>query len=143
MELKKIESLLEKYNEGETTLQEEILLRDYFTQQESVPEEWVVYHQLFLYYAQAKKETLSSQNKQKSFSTKTLLLVAAGAALVFSLQLSGVFETSLAPINEEAAKLAFQEFQNQMKTVSTHLNKGAEKAAYLDYWNTTTQKLIK
>ena len=143
MELKKIESLLEKYNEGETTLQEEIQLRDYFTQQESVPEEWVVYRQLFQYYAQAQKETLTSQNKEKSFSTKTLLLVAAGAALVFSLQLSGVFETSLAPINEEAAKLAFQEFQNQMKTVSTHLNKGAEKVAYLDYWNTTTQKLIK
>ena len=143
MELKKIESLLDKYNEGETILQEEIQLRDYFIQQESVPEEWVVYRQLFHYYAQAKRETLSSQNKQKSFSTKTLLLVAAGAALVFSLQLSGVFETSLAPINEEAAKLAFQEFQNQMKTVSTYLNIGAEKAAYLDYWNTTTQKLIK
>jgi hypothetical protein len=143
MELKKIESLLEKYNEGETTLQEEIQLRDYFTQQESVPEEWVVYCQLFQYYAQAQKETLTSQNKEKSFSTKTLLLVAAGAALVFSLQLSGVFEASLAPINEEAAKLAFQEFQNQMKTVSTHLNKGAEKVAYFDYWNTTTQKLIK
>ena len=44
MELKKIESLLERYNEGETTLQEEILLRDYFIQQKSIPEGWVVYH---------------------------------------------------------------------------------------------------
>jgi len=30
-----------------------------------------------------------------------------------------------------------------MKTVSSHLNKGAEKVAYLDYWNDTTQKLLK
>lgn len=27
--------------------------------------------------------------------------------------------------------------------VSNHQNRGAQKAAYLDYWNDTTQKLIK
>ena len=30
-----------------------------------------------------------------------------------------------------------------MKKVSSHLNKGAKQVSYLDYWNETTQKLIK
>lgn len=143
MELKKIEVLLEKYNQGETTLQEEAQLRIYFTQQEEVPEEWSVYRQLFQYYALAQKETFFPSKKKKSNTPRVVMLVAAGAAVVLSLQLSGVFERTSAPYDEQAAKLAFQEFQIQLKTVSTHLNKGAEKAAYLDYWTTTTQKLTK
>jgi hypothetical protein len=30
-----------------------------------------------------------------------------------------------------------------MKHVSSHLNNGSQSLAYLDYWNNTTQKLIK
>lgn len=143
MELEKIEVLLEKYNQGETSLEEENQLRIYFKEQKRLPAEWMMYRDLFQYYSQCSDESFALPKQKKPVRPKVLLLVAAAAALVFSLQLTDVFQTQPTTPDEQAARLAFEEFQIQMKTVSTHLNKGAEQAAYLDYWATTTQKLIK
>ena len=49
MELNNIESLLEKYEEGQTTLQEEAQLKHYFTT-ETVAPHLEVYRSLFAYF---------------------------------------------------------------------------------------------
>ena len=143
MELKAIEKLLNKYLEGETSLKEEAVLRTYFTQESTIPEAWIPYRQFFGYCKEAKKETFPICRKKQTKSIKSLMLVAASIALVFALQFSGLFDQKATPFEKEQAALAFHQFQTQMKTVSNHLNRGAQKVAYLDYWNDTTQKLIK
>ena len=143
MELKAIEKLLNKYLEGETSLKEEAVLRTYFTQESTIPEAWIPYRQFFGYCKEAKKETFPICRKKQTKSIKSLMLVAASIALVFALQFSGLFDQKATPFEKEQAALAFHQFQTQMKTVSNHLNRGAQKLAYLDYWNDITQKLIK
>ena len=49
MELNNIERLLEKYEEGQTTLQEEAQLKHYFTT-ETVAPHLEVYRTIFVYY---------------------------------------------------------------------------------------------
>jgi hypothetical protein len=143
MELNTIEKLLNKYLEGETSIKEEAVLRTYFTQRPRIPETWIPYRQFFGYCKEAKKETFPMSRNEQTKPIKSWMLVAASIALVFALQLSGLFEQKSTPFEKQQAELAFQLFQTQMKTVSNHLNRGAQKVAYLDYWNDTTQKLIK
>ena len=37
----KIETLLERYFEGETSLEEEAVLRKYFNEEQNIPEAWI------------------------------------------------------------------------------------------------------
>ena len=143
MKLKAIEKLLNNYLKGDTSLKEEAVFRTYFTQKSMTHELWILYCQFFGYCKEAKKETFPVKQKKQTKPIKSWMLVAASIALVFALQLSGLFEQKAAPFEKQQAELAFQQFQTQMKTVSNHLNMGAQKVAYLDYWNDTTQKLIK
>ena len=143
MEFKTIEKLLAKYLDGETSLEEEAFLKAYFTKEQELPAEWVPFRQFFTYCDEARKETFPQKSIIATPSFKPWMLVAASIALVLTLQLSGVFETQPSPFEAQQAEMAFQQFQLQMKTVSIHLNKGAEKVAFLDYWNDTTQKLLK
>ena len=46
-------------------------------------------------------------------------------------------------VSKEEAEFAFQQFQTQMKNISIHLNNGVQKISYLDYWNNSTEKLLK
>jgi hypothetical protein len=64
METKKIEALLKKYLEGETSLSEESFLRDYFNKEIDLPEAFKSYQKFFTYYQVAKKRNLSSNKKE-------------------------------------------------------------------------------
>jgi len=142
MEIKKIEALLKKYLEGETSLSEESFLRDYFNKEIDLPEAFKSYQKFFTYYQVAKKETFPLIKKKTKLILRPWMFAAASIAIIFSLQISGFFTTSNSNDQEEALKI-FKQFQIQMKQVSSHLNNGSQSLAYLDYWNNTTQKLIK
>ena len=141
MDSKKTKLLLEKYLEGETSLIEEKDLRHYFKSTEKIPNEWEGYRLFFGYYEQAKNESFPRvEVKHKSFF-QPWMAAAAVIAIVISVQF--YYATSnVLPSNQEA-QLAFTQFKTNMEKVSSLLNKGAEKVAYLDYWNETTNKLIK
>ena len=59
MDYKYIEQLLENYWQGETTLQEESILRNFFSQ-EDVPAEFIQYKPLFV-YEQEKEDVLGEE----------------------------------------------------------------------------------
>lgn len=144
MELKTIEVLLERYLEGETTLEEETVLRAYFKKEENIPKKWIHYSHFFAYCESAKKESFPSSSKTKSKTPVNIwMMAAASIALVVGLQLSGLFESESTPLKQQEAEFVFQQFQTQMKNVSSHLNKGVQKVAYLDYLDETSQKLLK
>ena len=144
MELKTIEVLLERYLEGETTMEEETVLRAYFKKEENIPKKWIHYSHFFAYCESAKKESFPSSSKTKSKTPVNIwMMAAASIALVVGLQLSGLFESESTPLKQQEAEFVFQQFQTQMKNVSSHLNKGVQKVAYLDYLDETSQKLLK
>src|SRR6187402_2659762 len=58
MDSSKLQQLLQKYWSGETTLEEEQLLKDHF-QQAEVPEEFREVAAMFRYYEQTKKNALN------------------------------------------------------------------------------------
>ena len=69
MDYKYIEQLLERYWQGETTLQEEIILRSFFSQQD-IPEHLQKYKALFTY---EKEEPLGDD-----FDTRILEMIGEG-----------------------------------------------------------------
>ena len=82
MELNNIERLLEKYEEGQTTLQEEAQLKHYFTT-ETVAPHLEVYRSLFTYLVSDKQlsyqrpltATQSSSNKYRWFASAAVVTI--------------------------------------------------------------------
>ena len=85
MVLDKIENLLEKYDNGETTLQEEQQLKSYFSQ-ETVAPHLEVYKPMFQYFLLTQKEQFTKDVPLKPRKTNTLykwISIAAITVLMF------------------------------------------------------------
>jgi len=144
MESKAITKLLQKYDAGETSIQEEIQLRQYFSATDQIPLKWMSYRAFFGYYSEAPKESFPEQRTTKSIAFQPWMAVAAMVAIVLTVFLTRMEnQNTITNSNPEDLDLAFEQFQTNIKWVSNHLNKGTEQIAYLEYWNTTTQILIK
>jgi hypothetical protein len=65
MEYQDINDLLDRYFEGETTLQEEQTLRQYFQTTPNIPVEWQSYRPLFQFFAEEKNTQLGEQFDDK------------------------------------------------------------------------------
>ena len=140
MELNKIEQLLDKYLNAETTLQEEAVLSDYFTSAQIAPhlEEYQV---LFSYFVDSKSErfTKTIQLKPEKSNWKWLS-VAASVVLLFSVY-GGYEYNQKQQMNE--ARLAFENTQVAFELLSRSLNKGTNAVMYLEKFETTTNKIFK
>lgn len=137
MELAKIEQLLEKYLEAETTLQEENELGEYFAKGNVAPhlEE---YQMLFGYFAESKSEKFTKNIQLKSQKKNwKLLSVAASVVLLFSVY------TGYVKYQEYQAEQAFKETQMAFQLLSKNLNKGTTAITYLGEYETTTNKIFK
>jgi hypothetical protein len=100
---KQITSLIEKYFEGLTTLEEEQLLRDYF-RSENIPEEWKVYQPIFQFFSEERKPKRNRISLVGRGWGRGFLAVAASLLLLFSLKFAfdvhrTSSETSLAYID--------------------------------------------
>lgn len=161
----KIEALLEKYDNGETTLQEEQQLRVYFAQEDVAPH-LESYRSLFQYFAQTKNEQLSEdvqlfpkENATKNYTLYKWLSVAAIAVLMIGFyfqtnQKRGIEDLSqeeLLAYNQtmEVLSMVSTQFNNGKETmgvlnlVSEKLNEGAENVQYINEFSKATDKLIK
>ena len=138
MESIKIEQLIEKYLDAETTLQEEAVLQDYFVNSKVAPH-LQEYQALFGYFAESKNEryTKTIQLKTKKTNWKWLS-VAASVAILFSVY------TGYNNIQERAeAEIAFQQTQEAFQLLSNNMNKGTAAIGYLGEYQTTTNKIFK
>ena len=87
--MKKIETILEKYFEGKTSLKEEELLRKYFLKND-IPEHLRTYKPIFNFFSgeqrkDVKSEKLKVKSKRKVTIVRIFVGVAAGLLLVFTL----------------------------------------------------------
>ena len=159
MVLNNIEKLIEKYDNGETTLKEEQQLKDYFSQ-ETVPPHLEVYKSMFQYFLHTHEEQFTKDVPLKSKKTYSLyqwISVAAVAVIMLGVyfQMSGPTE-----LEKQEALLAYNQTMEVFNLMSSNLNKGtegvealnmvttnfdkgSENIAYLGEFSKTTNKFLK
>lgn len=146
MELAKIETLLDAYFEGETSLEQETILRDYFATNNVAPH-LAAYQQLFVGLKTAQEEVLereiilptvstSKETKRWWYGIAASLLVVIGVAslLMPSNQLSQ---------EEQDALMAFNETKETLLLLSKSFNKGTEELAVLGQFTESKNLILK
>jgi hypothetical protein len=137
MELSKIEQLLEKYQNAETTLQEEATLKNYFLSG-NVASHLQEYESMFSYFAisKAEKSVKPIQLNTKKTNWKWLS-VAASIALLFSVYVGNSY------VQEQKTKAQYAEVMSTLKLLSSNLNKGNQAMASLYTYEDTVNKIFK
>ena len=116
MELYKIEALLEKYLNAETSLQEEVTLKNYFSKGDVAPH-LQSYTAMFSYFNLSKEERSTSTIQLKTKKTNwKWLSVAASVTLMISVYMGSSY------YQEQKAKAQYAEVMNTLKLLSTNLN---------------------
>ncbi len=147
-----MKALINKYFEGETSLEEEAQIREYFNSGEPVAEDLREFQPLFQHFSAEREMVLSDdfdetlfqkmeapQAKVVRMSTwpKQLLRIAAiGAVLVVAMiffQKSNTSQAQTASIDWSKyeikdEKVAYEETVKALKLLSSKLNKGTKKA---------------
>ncbi len=159
MALDRIEILLEKYFEAETSIVEEKELKDYFTSSDVAPL-FEQYKPLFAYAVQAKQEQFSfapfgfqprvtatiplNTIKRKStvwFSVAASVVVLVGIGLFtfnhYNQQKSEDYGTFNDP------KIAFRETQKALSMISESVNKGIGSMSYLNEFEQSKNRIFK
>lgn len=153
-----IEILIEKYENGETTLKEEQQLKDYFSQEQVAPH-LEMYKPMFQYFLETKKEQFTKDLPLKPKKTNNLykwISVAAVAVLMLGIYTQLVLT---GPTEEEKreAQLAynqtmealslvssnFKKGTNGLNLLSANFEKGAQQINHVDAFNETTNKIFK
>lgn len=159
MALDRIEKLLEKYFEAETTIAEEKELKDYFASSD-VAQHLDQYKPIFGYATQAKQEQFSfapfgfeprasatiplNSKKRKSV---VWLSIAASVAVLLSVGLF-TFNHYNQPVSEDLGtyddpEVAFRETQKALALISKSVNKGIESMEYLNEYEQSKNKVFK
>lgn len=151
MEWSEIDSLLEKYFDGETSLNEEQQLRDYFSTQ--VPEPHLQqYQSLFGYFDQAKFEEYPKQlpifetvkptrNRMLWWSAAASVVVLVGWSTFAFLQTNATEQSDLGTY--EDPKVAFEATQKALTLLSSQVNVGIETVQYVEEYQIAKNKVFK
>ena len=162
MVLDNIEQLLEKYDNGETTLQEEQQLKHYFSQ-ETVAPHLEAYQTMFQYFSHNQTEEFTKTIPLKPRKTNIMykwISVAAVAVLMFGLytqiQSKNLTYADLSDEDKlaynqtiEALNLLSSKFNkgaqsmNTLGFMSTSLNQGIENMSYLGEFSNATNRILK
>lgn len=138
MEYDKLKTLLNRYLEAETTVEEEQWLAQYVNTNQ-VPEEFVWAKALFAYTSNQKAvEVLSVDNDIRSSSK--LLRIAASVALIIVTSF-GVYRLE-ENHKEKQLQLAYQQTRGAFDLIAEQMNKAAYKASYLTYYEQSINTLI-
>jgi hypothetical protein len=162
MVLNSIEKLLEKYDNGETSLKEEQKLRDYFAQEEVAPH-LESYKVMFQYFNNTKQEHYTKDVPLKPKKNNLYQWISVAAIVILML---GIFLprgnkqiTTLAQLSPEQQKVYFQTKKalamlssnfnegatslNALNIVSESFDKGAASMSHISEFEKTTNKIFK
>lgn len=132
MELANIEKLVEKYENAETTLQEEAILKNYFTKEEVAPH-LQEYSYMFNYFTTVKDETYTKTIKLEPKKSNKInfkwLSVAASVMLLFSVFV-GKIQYDEYQDRKKAEKI-YAQVNKGLQLLSTNLKKGEQAVAQL------------
>jgi hypothetical protein len=133
MELHKIESLLEKYFEGETSVAEENQLKDYFSSADVAPQ-FEPYRPMFSYfnYAKSEKSEVSFPLQSKKRNHTAWLSVAASVAVLLGVGFMFFNQNQPEDLGTfDSPEVAMRETQKALDLLSGNVNKGIEGMQYV------------
>lgn len=147
MELTEIEKLLVKYEDGNTTLAEEQVLRDYFNNEE-VPPHLYEYQAMFTYSVKARSNTFNKEVPYKK-RKKRFAFMGIAASIVIAI---GLFVALNNPVVEmeqhqlgtiEDPQEAYLKAKETLLLVSEALNFGKEELTYVEEFDKAKNKYLK
>jgi hypothetical protein len=147
MEFNKMEALLEKYFEGETSIAEENELKNYFSSLNIAPH-LEQYKPLFEYFAEAKKGSfdkdvplISKKKKAAWLSIAASIVVLLGAGTYTYFNGNEVKENKELGTYEDP-KEALEATQKALAMLSNHVNTGVEGIQYIQVYEITKNKVF-
>ena len=147
MEFNKIEALLEKYFEGETSIAEENELKNYFSSQD-VASHLKQYRPVFGYFAKAKEQKLTN-NVPLVFKKRKVawLSIAASIVVLVGIGTYTFFNTNTEKESKELGtyndpKEAFEATQKALAMLSDNVNVGVGGVQYLQVYEVTKEKVF-
>ena len=144
MELDRIEHLLKNYLEAKTSVADEKILKDYFSQDDIAPH-LEAYRPMFRYFAVSKKEQLTkgvSLGKKKNVSKQmySWLSVAAIALLMVGAYFGKSYHEQQ-QLEKQKAEYAYQETKKALDLLAENFSRGTEKVAYLNEFVEAKEKI--
>ena len=147
MELDKIERILEKYFEGETTIAEENELRTYFSSPNVAPP-LEQYKPIFGYFAIEKEQRFEQDISLKpnkrifvawlSVAASIVVLIGVGTFTYFNYQSRQNQDLG----TYDSPEQAFRETQRVLAQLSDHVNSGVESFQYIQEYENTKDRVF-
>lgn len=146
MELDKIEILLEKYFEGETTIAEENELKKYFSSSD-VAQHLEHYRGMFGYFTAAKEQRFEQVIPLKTKTQKKVAWLSIAASVVVLLGLFTFYNQNISQNQDlgtyDDPEKAFQETQKALNLLSKNVNVGVEGMQYVQEYQQSTELIFK
>lgn len=150
MESDKIEILLEKYFEGESSTAEESQLRAYFSAPGVAPQ-FAQYIPLFAYFSAAGQQTAPqpvaiTAVPVKRSSRMTWLSIAASAVILLGVGMIAFLNYDANRAEQlgtyDDPEIAFRETQKALSLLSRNVNKGVESVQYIQEYENAKDKIF-
>ena len=151
MELNKIENILVKYFQGETTIAEENQLKEYFSSS-NVAQHLEQYKPMFGYFSQVKQQKSTQETPLQTKKQNVAWLSIAAAAVVL-LSIGTYFyvsEKNTAPVVAQTElgtyddpEEALEATQKALALLSSNVNVGIESVQYIKEYEQSKNKIFK
>ncbi|WP_298395024.1 hypothetical protein [Flavobacterium sp.] len=149
MALDRIENLIDKYFEGETSIAEENELKVYFSSTD-VAQHLKQYQCIFGYFSQAKEQQFTQEIPLKTKKPTSVMWLSIAASVVVLLGVSMTIflnntkaDQFVACSPEDNPELALQETEKALALVSEHLNTGIESVSYINEYEQSKNRIFK
>lgn len=147
MESDKIETLIEKYFQGETSIAEEKQLQDYFSAP-NVAQHLEQYQPMFAYFSQARRQQFTQavplQSKKRSvawLSVAASVVVLLGVGTYIYMNGNSSKEETLGTYDDP--EVAFRQTQKALAMLSAHVNTGIEGVQYLKEYEVAKDRVFR
>lgn len=146
MEYTNIESLLEKYFDGETSIEQEKQLTNYFSS-DNVAQHLQQYQPMFKYFENEKQTTFNQEIVLKSNKKIVWFSLAASVVLLAGIGTFYLMNNKQANLEEslgtyKTPEIAFAETQKALQMLSSNVNVGINSVAYLGEYQKTKNKIF-
>ena len=148
MELNKIEILLEKYFQGETSIAEENELRNYFSSPD-VAQHLEQYKPMFGYFSLPKEQMLNQEiPRQANKRFVTWLSIAASVVVLLGIGTYMFYNYDNAKEKQDLGtyndpEVALRETQKALALLSNHVNVGIESVYYIREYQESKELIFK
>lgn len=147
MALDRIEKLVTKYFEGETSIAEEKELKNYFSSSD-VAQHLEQYKSVFGYFSKEKEQKFSKKLPLKSNARVMWLSIAATTVLSLGigtyLYLDYKNSTEIVGCNSsDDPEVVLRETQKALDLVSRHINTGVASIGYINEYNNSKNRIFK